>query len=196
MLDELFLWVHIDARLMPETTKTQNLSLGLEDVPVCKSKIGFIDGTKGILEYRGYAIQELTDNSNFEETTYLLLFGELPTKSQLADFTKELRGHVDLEPEITKVIEALPRKGHPMPMLQTVVAAMSMVYAKHNLKDAKVNKGGMLKVIAKVPTMITYFHHLRKGTKFIKPDTSLTYAENFLYMLNGKKPTDIRKKNF
>lgn len=181
---------------MTEAAKEKNLSLGLEDVPVCRSKIGFIDGDKGILEYRGYSIQDLCKNSTFEETTYLLLFGELPNKTQLADFIKQLKSHETLEPEIQEIIKVLPKKGHPMPMLQAVTAAMSMIYPKHNLKDAEINKQGMLKIIAKVPLMMTYFDHFRKGTKFIEPDPSLSFAANFLYMLNGKKPNETETKIF
>src|SRR3972149_6124933 len=97
---------------------------GLAGVPACKSSVSDIDGQKGILKYRGYAIQELAEKSTFEESAYLIINGELPTKQQLEKFDSDLKRNRAVDPAVLNLIKVYPKNGHPMSALQTSVAAM------------------------------------------------------------------------
>src|ERR1043166_470401 len=110
-------------------------SPGLEGIPACHSRIGYIDGVKGILEYQGYRIEELAKNSTFEETTYLLLHGKLPTSDELNAFDWDLRKHRRLKFQMLDVIKSLPEDGHPMDALQTCVAALGLFYPEDTVAD-------------------------------------------------------------
>ncbi|MEZ4703876.1 MAG: citrate synthase [Bdellovibrionota bacterium] len=174
-----------------ELTKEDLYRPGMEGIPACYSSVGFIDGKAGILQYRGYEIEDLCQNSTFEEVSYLLIYGELPTSSQLADFTADLVQARPISDELAHLVKQLPKHGHPMTALQTLTSALGLYMGVKDLKDQKECYQAMINVIAKVPTLITYFDRHRKDLEPIAPDPHLAHAENFLYMLSGEKPSEI-----
>lgn len=166
---------------------------GLAGVPATESKISFIDGQKGILTYRGYDIQELAEYSSFEETTLLLLFGELPTAEELANFDMELRNNRRVKYNIREIMKNLPPTTHPMHMLQVVVASLASFYpSTEYMKGATENQDYInsvtVKIIAHMGTLVAMWEHMRNGYDPIEPRKDLNYAENFLYMVTGEEP--------
>jgi citrate synthase len=175
---------------MTELTPEQLYRPGLEDVPACKSSISFVDGDVGILDYRGYLIEDLCKVSNFEEVAYLLVFGKLPTRAELTTFDNQLKTARKLSPDTIGTLKSLPKKMHPMTMLQAMIAVIGGNSEIHNLRDDQKNIHDIVNIIAKVPTIIAYFDRYRKGLEFIQPNSELNTASNFLYMLSGKTPDD------
>jgi citrate synthase len=166
---------------------------GLAGVPATESQISYIDGQKGLLTYRGYDIQELAEYSSFEETTLLLLFGELPTVEELHSFDTHMRENRRVKFNIREIMRNLPSTTHPMHMLQVVVASLasfypSTEYMKGGAENQEYINDVTVKIIAHMGTLVAMWEHMRNGFDPIEPRTDLTYAENFLYMLNGKEP--------
>lgn len=166
---------------------------GLAGVPATESYISYIDGQKGILTYRGYNIMELAEKSSFEETTLLLLFGELPTECELTSFDNELRANRRVKYNIREIMKNLPATTHPMHMLQVVVASLasfypSTEYMKGGTENQEYINSVTVKIIAHMATLVASWEHMRNGYDPIEPRSDLTYAENFLYMVNGKEP--------
>jgi citrate synthase len=168
---------------------------GLAGVIATKSGISDIDGQRGILKYRGYAIQELAEKSTFEETAYLTIEGDLPTKKQLDEFTSELKRNRNIEPAILDMIKLFPKSGHPMSALQCAVAAMGMFYPRP-VDDPQVNYEAGIRLVAQLPTIIAAFHRLRQGKSVVAPKDDLNHASNFLYMMNGEVPDELAAKVF
>lgn len=167
---------------------------GLAGVPATKSNISDIDGEKGVLYYRGYPIEQLASHSSFEETALLLLDGELPTAVELEDFSDNLRENRFVKYHIRELMKSLPATGHPMDMLQTAVASLSMFYpgneclaGKDACEDLNYIHNMTVKIIARMGTIVAMWQHLRNGYEPTLPREGLTYAENFLYMLNRKE---------
>ncbi len=169
----------------------ENFSPGLAGVPVTRSKVSFIDGQKGILEYRGIPITVLAEKSDFIETAYFLLFGSLPTASQLTRFDRDLRIHRKIKYKIVDLIKCLPENGHPMDALQAAVAALGMFYPDKNVSDKETQYLSAVRLIAKLPTIIAACARLRRGDDIVLPRDDLSYAENFLYMLTDKAPDAV-----
>ena len=157
----------------------------------CRSAITYIDGDKGILLYRGYPIEQLAEESNFLETAYLILFGELPTAAQQRNWTKEITLHTMLHENIKKLMEGFQYDAHPMAIFMSVVGAMSGFYP-----DAKdiFNKDSRLKqthrAIAKVPSIAAWAFRHSIGRPYVYPDNDLSFTGNFLNMLF--KMTEIK----
>jgi citrate synthase len=150
----------------------------------CHSKITFIDGEKGILRYRGYPIEQLAGKCSYLEVAYLLLNGELPTKTQLATWTYDVTHHTMIHENIKKFMEGFNYDAHPMGMLVSTIAAMSTFYPdSKNIFDAESRKLQILRLIGKMPTIaaFAYRHHL--GQPYVYPDNDLSYPGNFLGML-------------
>ncbi len=171
---------------------------GLAGVPATKSNISNIDGEKGILSYRGYPIEELAKNSTFEETCLLLLDGRLPTAAELSDFDEQLRDNRQVKYHIRNLMKTLPESGHPMEMLQTAVACLGMFYPGNecltgadSCQDLDYIHNMTVKIIARMGTFVAMWEHIRNGYDPILPRHDLPYAENFLYMLNGKEPDPL-----
>jgi citrate synthase len=171
---------------------------GLAGVPATKSNISEIDGEKGKLYYRGYPIEQLAEYSSFEETTLLLLDGELPTKDALATFSEQLRANNRVKYHIRELMKTLPSMGHPMEMLQTAVASLGMFYPGNECltggdacEDLNYIHNMTVKIIARMGTVVAMWEHIRNGYDPIPPRTDLSHAENFLYMLNGEEPDPI-----
>jgi citrate synthase len=150
----------------------------------CQSKITFIDGDKGILQYRGYPIEELAEKCTFLEVAYLLLNGELPTEEQLASFVDLVTHHRMLHETTKTFLQGFRYDAHPMTMLISSVAALSTVYtdARH-IFDPEARRLNMVRLIAKMPTMAAYAYRHSLGFPYIYPDDLLTYSENFMTML-------------
>src|SRR5437764_5341240 len=167
---------------------------GLADVPAAESAVSFIDGKRARLEYRGIAVETLARESCFEETAYLLLKGELPTQRTLCDFDDQLRHHRRLKYKLKDLIKCLPETGHPMDALQAAVAAMGMFYPARDVTNAQSNWDSVVRLIAKLPTVVAAFHRLRTGDHAITPRDDLDHAGNFYYMLFEKEPSPAVRK--
>lgn len=168
---------------------------GLAGVPATKSNISDIDGEKGILSYRGYPIEQLAANSSFEETTLLLLDGELPNREQLLDFDEQLKENRRVKYNIRELMKTLPVTGHPMEMLQTAVACLGMFYPGNECltggdacEDLFYIHNMTVKIIARMASIVAMWEHIRRGDDPVPPRKDLSYAESFLYMLNEKEP--------
>ncbi|MCB0271563.1 MAG: citrate synthase [Bdellovibrionales bacterium] len=181
---------------MTELTKEQLYRPGMEGVPACHSKICFINGVEGILEYRGYPIEDLCKHSTFEEVSYLLLFAKLPNSSELKTFEKDLKKARSLSTEVLSLITSLPKTGHPMVMLQSVISALGLFDTHVDLRDEKKNYQSIINVIAKTPTIIAAFDRYRQNLEPVAPNEDLSHAANFLYMLNDKRPTELETRIF
>jgi 2-methylcitrate synthase len=162
---------------------------GLADVPAAESAVSFIDGKRARLEYRGIAVETLARESCFEETVWLLLRGELPTQRELANFDDQLRHHRRIKYKLRDLIKCLPETGHPMDALQAGVAAMGMFYPARDVSNAQSNWDSVVRLIAKLPTIVAAFHRLRYGDEAIPPRDDLGHAANFYYMLTEHEPS-------
>jgi citrate synthase len=167
---------------------------GLADVPAAESAISFIDGKRSRLEYRGIAVETLARESCFEETAWLLLKGELPTQRELASFDDQLRHHRRIKYKLIDLIKCLPENGHPMDALQATVAAMGMYYPSRDVMNPETSWLSVVRLIAKLPTVVAAFHRLRHGDEPIKPRDDLDHAGNFYYMLFDKEPSPAVRK--
>ncbi len=167
---------------------------GLADVPVAESAISYIDGKNARLEYRGIAVETLARASCFEETTYLLLKGDLPRQKELADFDEQLRNHRRIKFRLIDLIKWLPETGHPMYALQAAVAAMGMFYPSRDVTNAQSNWESVIRLIAKMPTVTAAFHRIRYGDEPIGPRDDLDHAANFYWMLFEKEPSAAVRK--
>jgi citrate synthase len=167
---------------------------GLEGIVAANSGICWIDGDAGILSYRGIDIHELASHSNFEETTYLLWNGTLPSELELADFNAQLAEARVIDPKVIDLLKSFPAGATPMEVLRTAVSALSMYDAdeKDNLHDANVRKS--YRLTSQVAMIVAIYDRLRKGLEVVTPDKTLSHAANFLWMLNGEKPTDTATK--
>ncbi len=162
---------------------------GLEDIVASDSGICLIDGDAGILAYRGVDIHELAEKSTFPETSYLLWFGRLPSTAELAEFNRQLAASRALPPEVVRLIEELPKDALPMAVLRTAVSALSMYDPDQEGMSPEANVRKAFRLTAQVPMVVAIFDRVRKGKAIIPPDTSLSHSGNFLWMLNGEKPS-------
>ncbi|MBX9679015.1 MAG: citrate synthase [Gemmataceae bacterium] len=167
---------------------------GLADVPAAESAVSFIDGKNARLNYRGIAVEQLARQSCFEETAYLLLKGDLPTQRQLADFDDQLRHHRRIKYRLKDLMKCLPENGHPMYALQANVAAMGMFYEARDVGNASSNWESVVRLIAKLPTVVAAFHRIRHGDEPISPRDDLDHAANFHYMLFEREPSPSVRK--
>jgi citrate synthase len=169
---------------------------GLEGVPATQSSISFVDGQQGLLAYRGIAIEDLARQSNFLETAYLLIWGELPSAQELQAFESEICMHRRLKYRIRDMMKCFPESGHPMDALQACAAALGLFYSKRALDDPAYIRAAVVRLLAKVPTMVAAFQSMRKGNDTVQPRDDLGYAANFLYMLNEQEPDPIAAQIF
>jgi citrate synthase len=169
---------------------------GLEGVPATQSSISYVDGQRGILEYRGIPIEELAEKSTFLETSYLLIWGELPTKEELEHFEHEITYHRRLKYRIRDMMKCFPESGHPMDALQACAAALGLFYSKRALDDPTYVRSAVVRLLAKIPTMVAAFQLMRKGNDPIQPRDDLSYAANFLYMLTEREPDPLPARIF
>ena len=162
-------------------------NIGLRGIEVADTKISNIDGEKGKLIYRGFDILDLTENSTFEETAYLLLYDKLPTKNELDEFNTKLIEAREIPKQMQKNMANWRKDADPMDMLQAFVSALAGYYDEEfSSKEASYDKA--INLIAKVPTIIASWQRIRNGLEVVDSDPSLSHAANFLYMMSGEKP--------
>ncbi|MGK7949663.1 MAG: citrate synthase [Xenococcaceae cyanobacterium] len=169
---------------------------GLENIPAARSSISYVDGHKGILEYRGINIEELAFKGSFLETAYLLIWNRLPTKEELVEFETDILYHRRIKYRIRDMMKCFPESGHPMDALQTSAAALGLFYSRRALDDPEYIRKAVVRLLAKIPTMVAAFHQMRRGNDPIQPNDELDYATNFLYMLTERKPYPLAAKVF
>jgi citrate synthase len=159
---------------------------GFANTAACSSAITYIDGDAGILRYRGYPIDQLAENSTFIETSYLLIYGELPTPDQLRAFENNIRRHTLLHEDMKRFFEGFPADAHPMPVLSSAVSALSTFYPELlNRFDDDDFELATYRLLAKLPTIAAYAYKKSVGQPFLYPDNSLGLVENFLRMTFG-----------
>jgi citrate synthase len=166
----------------------EEIHRGLKGVYFDRSRVCYIDGRAGELRYRGYSIHDLAERSTFEETCYLLLKGELPSRAQLKDFDSELKAARKLPSEILELIRPL-KAAHPMDVLRTAVSALAAFDPEvaDNSPEAIVRKG--IRLTSQVPMIVAAHERIRNGAEPVAPDAALGHAANFLYMLKGAAPS-------
>jgi citrate synthase len=171
---------------MNETVNVKNI--GLRGVTVADTKISFIDGEQGILIYRGYRIEELAAASSFLETSYLLLYGDLPDKEELAEFQRRVRAAREVPAFIHDCFRRMPKEALPMDVLQATVPLLAMADPELALETREANIRKAIRLIARIPVLVAAWHRMRNGLETHPPDEGLSHAANFLWQLHGKRP--------
>ncbi|MDA8098635.1 MAG: citrate synthase [Nitrospiraceae bacterium] len=171
---------------MMEATMTKNI--GLRSVPVADTRISDVDGTNGILIYRGYRIEDLAKNSTYEETAYLLLHDALPNEEQLADFRKNLEEARELPAFVFDSIKKLPKTSHPMDVLQAAIPLLGLADPELRDESREANLRKAVRLIARLPMIIAGWDRIRNGHDPLPADETLTHAGNFLWQLRGAVP--------
>ena len=161
---------------------------GLQDVVIANSDICAIDGARGVLIYRGYDIHDLAANSTFEEVVYLLWFGRLPKRAELAALEKQLVENRAISTEMVNLLKTLPPAQHPMETLRTAVSALSLYDPDAEDMSEEANRRKALRLTGQMGTIVAAYGRIREGKEPIAPDPKLSFAANFLYMLQGKAP--------
>jgi len=161
---------------------------GLDNVYVKESKICFIDGERSKLFYRGYAIEDLAKSSTFEETAYLLIYGQLPTRAQLEEFRKRIESYRPLDPGVLQLIRSFPTSCDPMDALRTAISSLGLYDPQPATDSIEARIDKALRILAKTPTIITAFDRLRNRKEPVPPKAGLSQAADFLYMLTGQQP--------
>ena len=150
----------------------------------CRSAITFIDGDRGILEYRGYPIEQLCEQSTFLEVAYLLVHGELPRREEYDQWVADIKSHSMVHESVRRIVDAQPLNAHPMTIMMGAISALSTFYPEsHNVHDADARMLQTKRLIAKVPTIAAWAYRHSLGLPFVEPDDDLTYAGNFLSMM-------------
>lgn len=170
------------------TTDEITLHRGLSGVYFDRTETTFIDGKEGKLLYRGYNIHDLAGFSTFEETSYLLMYGELPTQPELDEFDATLKSNRNIPSEVLGIIHAV-KDDHPMSVLRTAVSALSAFdpESEDNSSEATLRKG--IRLTSQVPTIVMAHHNIRHGREPVPPSKNMGHAANFLYMMEGDEPT-------
>ena len=168
--------------------KSVKLYRGLQGVYFDRTRTTFIDGGNGILEYRGYNIHDLAEKSTFEEVSYLLIYGDLPNREQLDTFNDSLKEARNLPEQIFSIIDEI-KNAHPMDVLRTAVSALASFDEdrENDTIEGNIKKG--IRLTSQIPTIVMAHYNIRNGNTPIEPNQNLNHAGNFLYMLNGKMPS-------
>src|SRR5246127_1093920 len=169
---------------------------GLEGIVAANSGICWIDGEAGVLAYRGIDIHELAEHSTFEETTYLLWHGRLPKRDELEAFSKQLAAARRLPPEVVRLLASFPKTATPMEVLRTAVSALSFYDPDEKAVDHDSNVRKSFDLTAQIAMLVAAFDRIRKGKDVVEPDTKLSHAGNFLWMLTGEKPSETATRAF
>mgnify|MGYP000241524552 FL=1 len=161
------------------------LDKGFKNTGSTESSITFLNGEEGILKYRGYSIEELAEKSSFVEVSYLLIYGELPTQSQLETFKSEITNHTLVHEDVRSILDGFPSKSHPMGVLSSLVSSLTAFYPMSldpNRSSEKVN-GTIIRLLAKLPTLAAWSYKNRMRQPVVYPKNSLDYCSNFLRMM-------------
>ena len=169
---------------------------GLEGVVAAETRMSFIDGEKGVLEYVGIPIDDLARNSTFEETVFLLWNCRLPKKGELAEFSTQLRSRYALPGDFRKRILEMPKNAQPMHVLRTAVSSLALYDSNPNAIDVPAARDKALNILAQTPTIVAWYDRHRRGLPLVEPRSDLSFAQNFLYMLNGEMPTEKMVRAF
>jgi citrate synthase len=178
--------VAVDISSLRSQSGAITLDEGYANSGSCKSAITYIDGDKGILQYRGYPIEELAEKATFLETSHLLIYGELPTAPQLKGFRDNLTRHTLIHEDMRRFFEAFPPSAHPMAILSSVVAGLSTFYQDgDDVTDKNSADLTIRRLLAKLPTITAFAYRKSRGLPLMYPDNSLEYSANFLRMMFG-----------
>ncbi len=181
----------IDIATLSKQTGLNTIDRGFVNTASTKSAITYIDGDQGILRYRGYDIQDLAKNSTFIEVAYLLVYGELPTPAELANFDDQIRHHTLLHEDLKRFFDALPHNAHPMSVLSSAVGALGTYYGDSlNVHDPEQIELSTIRLLAKLPVIAAYAHKKSIGQAFLYPDNSLSFVDNFLRLNFGLMAED------
>ena len=170
---------------------SESFAKGLEGVIAAESRICKIDGENGRLYYMGYSITDLVEHCTFEEVTYLLLYGELPTRDELAVFSAKMRNARELRQPVINMIRDFPKNAHPMELLQSVISYLSS-YVEHKIHHGPhCNCRDTLHQLAEMATVVATYQRVQEGKEYLPPRKDLSHGANFLYMLRGEEPDPI-----
>ncbi len=176
----------IDISTFKKQTGMNTLDYGFVNTGSTKSAITYIDGDQGILRYRGYPIDQVASNLTFLEVAWLLIYGELPTESELASFDARIRRHTLLHEDLRRLFDALPHSAHPMSVLSSAVSALSTYYEDDmDVDDPEKVELQTVRLLAKLPVIAAYAHKKSIGQAFLYPDNSLSFVDNFLRLNFG-----------
>ncbi len=183
------------SKLRGVTNGVITIDTGFKNTGSCSSKITFLDGEKGILRHRGYAIEDLTKKANFLEVAFLVIFGELPTKFELKKFEDDIKSYSLVNEEMKGIVEGFPKSAHPMGMLSSLTSALTAFNPRRvdvNCKDDMYN--AVVKILGKFPVLATWAHRRNNGLPLNYSDNSLGYIENIMQLM-FKIPTEDYKMN-
>jgi citrate synthase len=174
----------IDIAKLRDQTGYITIDAGYKNTGATKSAITFLDGEEGILNYRGYSIEDLAEKASFLEVAYLLIYGELPTEKEFADFEYEIKTHTLVNEDMRKIFEGFPVNAHPMGVLSSLVSAMSAFYPETADQDTdEVTELHIIRLLAKLPTIATWSYKKSQGHPVNYPQNGLDYCSNFLNMM-------------
>ena len=176
----------LDISKLMASTGQVTIDPGFVNTASCQSAITYIDGDAGILRYRGYPIEQLAEHATFLEVTWLLIYGELPTEQELADFKLKIRRHTMLHEDFREFFQGFPTDAHPMAVLSSAVSALSTFYQDSlDPFDPDHVEQSTIRLLAKMPTIAAYAHKKSIGQPFLYPDNNLGYVDNFMRMTFG-----------
>jgi citrate synthase len=167
---------------------------GLEGIVATTSSVCYIDGDAGVLAYRGIDIHELAEHSNFEETCYLLWFGKLPNAGELKGLRERLAAERHLDPGIIKFLREAPRSALPMDVLRTAVSALAFYDADNKKNDHDANVRKAIRLTSQIAMIVAAYDRIRKGQAVVEADTAISHSANFLWQLNGTKPSETAER--
>lgn len=174
----------IDVTKLRERTGLTAFDPGYVNTASCSSAITFLDGDRGILRYRGIPIEQLAEQSNFLETSYLLIYGQLPSQLEYEAFVQTITRHTMVHEDVKRFFDAFPKDAHPMAILSAVIGGLSTFYQdSHDPTDPQQVEISMHRLLAKIPTIAAYSYKKSVGQPFVYPDNSLDYCSNFLRMM-------------
>ncbi len=185
----------IDIKTLRSSTSMITIDPGYKNTGSCESAITFLDGEKGILRYRGYAIEDLAEKADFLEVAYLLIFGELPNKEQLEKFHNDIKGESHVDEEMKKILDGFPRSAHPMGVLSSLTSALiAFNPSSVNVSSEKDMYWAIVRIMAKFPVLVAWTLRKRTGLPLGYGDDALGYVEN-IHKMMFKKPHQEYKKN-
>lgn len=172
-------------------TKQPIINKGVANVCIDRSRICFIDGFHSKLYYRGYSIEDLAEKSTYEEVIYLILYDKLPTRKELEELRGRMREERSIPKEVDELLLKIPKGIEPMEMLRTAVSFLGNLDPERSDMSREGMHGKTIKLLAKMPTIISHWYRIKNNLELIEPDSKLGHAENFLYMMHGERPDEL-----
>jgi len=183
------------SNLRSATSGYITLDAGYKNTGSCESAITFLDGEKGILRYRGYAIEELAEKATFLEVAYLLIFGDLPTREQLEKFHKDIKSKSVVDDDVKKILDAFPKSAHPMGVLASLTSALTAFNPSSVNVDSELDMyNAIVKLLGKFPVLVAWTLRKKQGLPLDYGDKSIGYVENVLKMM-FKEPNEDYEHN-